>query len=304
MSMTRRYFLSLTAAAGAAYGFGLGDVLKAVPGVAQGGGGQGGTTTNSIMNVVGTAVEAGKASTFTMYDEYMVGEEITAKMLGTYKLAEHKGLISYLNGVGHTIALASRMPNHYNGIRFILLDAPSEINAFAAPGGFVMVTTGMLKFLKNEEELAVILGHEMGHLELEHGIGAIKSANNAKVTGAVKDAVVDAAGAKNRMVAGLAGDLFGQVFESIEKGYSVDLESEADKKGMELAHSAGYSAAALPVILNRFKTEKNSYGGANYPVEREKDAKKVLKSLSGSLSEEAIAFRTQRYQRALDAAKL
>lgn len=304
MSITRRYFLSFTATVGAAYGFGLGDLTKAVSGVVQTTGGSNGNILNSGLNAVSTVVDAYNSNSFTIYDEYKVGEEIVAKMLGTYKLYNNRELINYINGVGHTIALASHMPNHYNGIRFMLLDAPSEINAFAAPGGFVMITTGMLKFLKNEEELAVIIGHEMGHLELEHGTSAIKSSNNTKVAGALKDVAVDAAGAENAMVAGLAGDLFGHLFESIEKGYSVDLESQADKRAIELAHYAGYDATALPTILNRFKAEKNSYGGANYPVQREKDAIKVLQAIKGAASSELIAFRNSRYSRAIDAAKL
>ena len=59
---------------------------------------------------------------------------------------------------------------------FIVLDTDG-VNAFAAPGGFVHITRGALGLVKNEAELAAVLGHEIGHVAHKHAINAIKKAN-------------------------------------------------------------------------------------------------------------------------------
>ena len=58
----------------------------------------------------------------------------------------------------------------YGGYNVVVLKDDKTVNACAAPGGFVFVTTGMLKYLKSETELALILAHEIGHLEFHHSV--------------------------------------------------------------------------------------------------------------------------------------
>ena len=58
-----------------------------------------------------------------------------------------------------------------------MLTRGDEINAYAAPGGNVMVTTGLYRIIENEEQLAAVLAHEIAHITLKHGLSAIKQSN-------------------------------------------------------------------------------------------------------------------------------
>jgi len=72
------------------------------------------------------------------------------------------------------LARASSRPETFGGWHFLLLDS-DEVNAFAAPGGFVFVTRGLYATCATEEQLAAVLAHEISHVTLRHGLGAIKN---------------------------------------------------------------------------------------------------------------------------------
>ena len=72
-----------------------------------------------------------------------------------------------------TLSKTSDLPETFGGYHFLILDS-DEINAFAAPGGFIFVTRGLLRCCKHEDAAAAVLAHEIGHVELRHGLQAIK----------------------------------------------------------------------------------------------------------------------------------
>ncbi len=75
--------------------------------------------------------------------------------------------------LGQSLVIFSDRPETFGGYHFLLLDS-NEINAFAAPGGLILVTRGMLQCCANEDELAAVLAHEIAHVEKKHGLTAIK----------------------------------------------------------------------------------------------------------------------------------
>lgn len=85
-------------------------------------------------------------------------------------------LTSYLNTLGKGLASYSDRPT-IEWV-FVVLDSTTP-NAFSAPGGYVFVTTGMLKQVKNEAQLAGILGHEIGHVTGKHALEAYKKSKYA-----------------------------------------------------------------------------------------------------------------------------
>ncbi|MFA5203477.1 MAG: M48 family metalloprotease [Lentisphaeria bacterium] len=223
--------------------------------------------------------------------EYQLGRGVTANLLGAYRpVAPREPVSRYVARVGAVVAAGSDSPYPYNGYRFIVVDTP-EINAFAAPGGFIVVTTGMLRFLRSEDELAVILGHEVGHVELQHAIRDVGRENWVTFLDASKNLALEQ---QDPQAVALLNRLTGEMAGKIRQGYSVDFEAAADRRAMAICGRAGYDGAALPVILERFKAKTGTYGGANYPQQRGDLARQYLQTLGGM--EPASPARTARYQ--------
>ncbi len=237
--------------------------------------------------LVGTAASAGKITAGLLYSEvgpvqeYQLGCVVAARMLPLYPvLPQDDPRSAYVRTLGMALAAASNDPMPYHGYMFLVAQS-DEVNAFAVPGGFVFVTTGMLDFLKDEDELAAILGHEMGHMELRHGMKSVGKENVLKLFSLMKDAAtaaVDSKDSKNvelrRQLAALADEIFNNLTTSIRNGYGIELESQADWRSVQFSKTLGYDTKALYDVLERFKAEKGSYGGASYPAERGADVMK------------------------------
>ena len=238
------------------------------------------------------ASTAGKTASGFVYSEigpvqeFQLGRAVAARVLPLYPLLPQSDPRSvYVNRLGHAIVAASNDPMPYHGYGFMVLDS-EEVNAFAVPGGFVFVTTGMLKFLRDEDELAAILGHEMGHMELRHGMRAVGTEKVLKLFSLLKElgaAKGQGQGAGQDLLAAQVKELVDEVFEkmftSVRNGYGIETESQADWRSIQLSRTLGYDTMALYEVLERFKKEKGSYGGASYPAERGKDVLKYRQQL-------------------------
>ena len=108
---------------------------------------------------------AKSAEDFTPDQEYYLGRGVAATLLGQYRALRTPAANEYLNLLGQSLAKYSTKPNTFGGYRFLLLDTP-EINAFAAPGGLILVTRGLAQCAANEDELAAVLAHEIAHVQL------------------------------------------------------------------------------------------------------------------------------------------
>ncbi len=128
--------------------------------------------------------------------------------------------------------------------RLVLQEAP---NAFALPGGYIYVTTGIIPLLENEDELACIIGHEIIHSNNRHG--------TKKIRRNIPFAILEIPG----ILVGIVSDAAGALLQAPVKitnafysaSYSRKLETEADDQGIVLAAKAGYDPNALPDILSR-----------------------------------------------------
>lgn len=257
---------------------------------------------------IGAAANAGKLASGLVYSElgpvqeYQVGLSVAARILPLYPpVAPDDPAAKYVSRLGATLAAASNDPMPYNGYSFVLVKS-DEVNAFAVPGGFVFVTTGMLKFLKNEDELAAILGHEMGHMELRHGMKAVGKENVLKIFSLAKEVGETAAGdqASSEAVAqlkALADSVFEKMTTSIRNGYGIEFESQADWRAVQFLKALGYDTASLYNVLERFKSVKGSYGGASYPAERGADVLRYMKEFGcGGEGADGAEARAARYR--------
>ena len=112
---------------------------------------------------------------FTPEQEYYIGRSVAAVILTKYPPYTNQPANEYLNLLGQTLAQVSDMPEIFRGYRFLVLNS-DEINAFATPGGHIFITRGLLRCCRNEDAVAAVLAHEIGHIQLKHGIQAIKKA--------------------------------------------------------------------------------------------------------------------------------
>ena len=262
--------------------------------------------------LVGAAASAGKITSGLIYSEvgpvqeYQLGCVVAARILPLYRpLPQDDPRSVYVRTLGATLAAASNDPMPYHGYMFITVQS-DEVNAFAVPGGFVFVTTGMLKFLKDEDELAAILGHEMGHMELRHGMKSVGKESVLKLFSLMKEVATSTAGdganaAARAQLTALADELFGKLTTSIRNGYGIELESQADWRSVQFSKALGYDTKALYDVLERFKAEKGSYGGASYPAERGADVIKYREGLGCRDGDGAAgrAARAKRYRSAV-----
>ena len=257
------------------------------------------------------AATAGKTASGLVYSEigpvqeFQLGRAVAARVLPLYPvLPQNDPRTVYVNKLGHAIVAASNDPMPYHGYSFIMLDT-EEVNAFAVPGGFVFVTTGMLKFLNDEDELAAILGHEMGHIELRHGMRAVGTEKILKLFSLLKElGTAKGQGGGQEMLADqvrqLVDEVFEKMFTSVRNGYGIETESQADWRSIQLSRTLGYDTMALYEVLERFKAAKGSYGGASYPAERGKDVLKYRQQLGcpdGAAAGRAV--RAARYKAAV-----
>ncbi|MBI5937296.1 MAG: M48 family metalloprotease [Betaproteobacteria bacterium] len=188
---------------------------------------------------VGNLVQALAGGQTSAEEEADIGRRIAGNLLGAAPLVADEGLQRYVNRVGRWVAGGSERPELV--WRFGVIDS-EDINAFAAPGGYVFVTKGLYKKLRNEAELAAVLGHEIGHVLRRHHL---KLMQQSQMVSAVGGLLGQRLRDKNQIVQNLIGNGAEIVARSLDK----DAEYEADRMGMVLAARAGYDGYALPAVL-------------------------------------------------------
>ncbi len=191
--------------------------------------------------------------------EILFGRELAARILGHYGFCDDPKLNRYVNLVGRAVALHSGRPELT--YHFGVLDS-EELNAFAAPGGYVFITRAALLKMQNEAQLACVLGHEIAHVTERHVIRELN------IRGADGSAVAGIAGLISGATSGTVKSLEQAMDRAAEilfkNGYKIQDEIQADAIGMLMAASAGYDPMALQDFLSRekrFEKEDETYKG-------------------------------------------
>ena len=175
--------------------------------------------------------------------EVEMGRGMAETLLGARPLLRDAGLQRYVNEVGAWVASRSDRPQL--PWRFGVNDS-EHVNAFAAPGGYIIVTRGMVELLQNEAELAGVLGHEIGHVVRKHHLAAVKKGAWMNLLGAGAAATAASAG---QPAEELVNALVGPTKELYARGLDRGDEFEADRVGLVLAVRAGYDPWGLPSAL-------------------------------------------------------
>jgi len=182
------------------------------------------------------ALMAGRTS---LAEEVRIGEQIAGNLLGAAPLVRDDALQRYVNLVGRWVAMQSERPDI--NWRFGVIES-EDINAFAAPGGFIFVTKGLYRMLDNEAELAGVLGHEIGHVLRQHHLKLMRQSQMVAALGGLL-------GRQARDESQVIQNLIGSGAEILARSLDKDAEHEADRIGMVLVARAGYDVYALPAVL-------------------------------------------------------
>lgn len=250
----------------------------------------------------GTSAAVKAFEKFSPEQEYYIGRTLGATILQSYKPYDKDEVNRYINRVGATLALASDKPETFAGYHFLVLDT-DEINAFAAPGGFIFVSRGLLRCCKSEDDLAAVLAHEIGHVQFEHGIKAI---SKSRLTGAVTTILMETAkNLTSQQVAELTTAFEGSIDDItktlVNSGYARGQEYQADGASIAILKRVGYDPQGLKRMLTEMDKLMKSDGkgfAKTHPAPKDR-IKEIESSLKDAPPPAAPAARASRFAAAM-----
>ena len=184
--------------------------------------------------------------TITEQQELGIGASYHAKILEGSRVLHNKELNDYFENLGQMIAKKSHRPNL--NWQFTLIDDPT-FNAFATPGGYIYFYRGILPYFNSEEELAGVLGHEIGHITARH---AVRGMSTAQITNLLIGIVA------SRVPGGqITDNAFNLLNMAINRGYSRKFELEADQLAKDYLEKANYDTAAIEKFLKIMNDRDN-----------------------------------------------
>jgi predicted Zn-dependent protease len=203
---------------------------------------QSGASGNELLKLLGDSVDRVDESR-----EIEIGRELAALLVGSKPLSTDLALQRYVNRLGRWISLQGSRPNL--PWTFAVLD-DAGFNAFAAPGGYVFVTRGLVDRV-DEAELAGILAHEITHVNRRHHLQALAAAARSGLATQVIASQLrgSAANALSAQVLALGRNLYA-------RGLDQGDEYEADREGVALAARAGFDPYGLPSVLQQLRTAR------------------------------------------------
>jgi predicted Zn-dependent protease len=197
------------------------------------------------------ASSTGELSKDDIPEEIRFGREVGARLLGKYGLYHDPSLMKYVNLVGRSLARNTDRPEIE--FRFAVIDT-NEINAFAAPGGYVFLTRGALALMKDESELAGVLAHELAHITGRHIVKElnIRGAEDSPVAGLAR--LIGGSSEAARVAFAQAVDKAMDIL--FKDGYRREDEIQADKASAVYCALSGYDPSGLVRYLERIAAMK------------------------------------------------
>ena len=195
-------------------------------------------------------------------EEYQVGQSFYWSLQQSVTLVDDPEVNSYINSLGHRLVTNSDDP----GRSFTFFVVPdNSVNAFAAPGGFIGIHTGLMLTSEAESELASVMAHEIAHVTQRHILRNFERAKRMSVpmTAAMIAAallgVADPSAGSAAIMAVQAGNV------QMQLDYSRAHEAEADNLGMQTLVNACFDPNAMPRFFERLQIAGRFYGGNQIP---------------------------------------
>lgn len=184
-------------------------------------------------------------------EEVRFGREVAARVIARYGLYDNPQIMKYVNLVGRVLAMSTNRPEIE--FRFAVLNT-DEINAYAAPGGYIFVTRGALAAMRDEAELAGVLAHEIGHVVEKHVVKElnIKGSDDSAVSGLAR--VIGGSSDSARLAFAQAVD---KALDTLFKnGYRREDETQSDRDAVLFCALSGYEPAGLVRYFERISGRK------------------------------------------------
>lgn len=183
--------------------------------------------------------------------EREIGRAVFAKLAGKFGVWHNQEATEYLNKLGKSVALYSqRQELEYF---FAILDT-EQINAYALPGGYILISKGAIKSINNKGELLGILAHELGHIDKKHVLEGV----NIQVKMNFFESLARILAGPRQVITAVVGQVTDKIEETLFiQGLAADDEFEADQYAVELLQSLGISAVDYYNYLQRLS--KNPY---------------------------------------------
>ena len=221
--------------------------------------------------------------------EVSLGKEFAAQVDTTNPLSDDSVLVNYVNEIGQKIArLSDRADLDY---RFAIIDTPI-INAFACPGGYIYLYTGLLQVMENEAQLAGVLAHEISHVVARHGVKRLQQILGLQVLLSI------ALGESSE----LTQQAVGIGLSVLLQAHSRDNEFEADEYGTYYMQKAGYNPEGMAQLLEKLLELSSGEAGffekvmATHPPARDRIDKVRMQIQGFDPSVKNLPFNEQQYQ--------
>lgn len=186
-----------------------------------------------------------EALALSVEDEQKMGREFVMQVRRHFQLLDDDFANQYFSGMGHYLTgflRAKKFPYHF----YIIKD--NTLNAFAAPGGHVFFFSGLINVMSNADDLASILGHEMGHVAARHLARRMEKSKKigfATLAGILAGIFMGGPAAEALIVGSMAAGTQAQLY------YSRNDERQADQLGFRFVEEAGFNPGALIAMLKK-----------------------------------------------------
>ncbi|MDX1574000.1 MAG: M48 family metalloprotease, partial [Methylophaga sp.] len=195
-------------------------------------------------------------------EEYQVGQNFFWQLQQQVDLVQDPEINDYIKGLGNRLAASSDAPSL--PFTFFMVPDPS-INAFAAPGGFIGVHSGLMLTADSEDEIASVMAHEIAHVTQRHILRSYEKGERLSVplTAAMIAAallgIADPSAGSAAIMAVQGGAI------QMQLDYSRAHEAEADSLGMQTLVNAGFDPYAMPSFFEKLQVASRFYGGGHVP---------------------------------------
>ena len=190
-----------------------------------------------ILDAIRGAVQYIQISNISEEQEIAIGKQTNEQILSQYQLYNNARIQEYVSNLGQELVNNSNSRDIPFNFQVVNSD---EINAFAVPGGYIYVTTGLLKAADNRAQLASVIAHEIAHINEKHGIENLKQA-------AAAQGIASTVGVDTSTLAQIAYQV------TVDLPQSRSFEYEADSRGLEILQQAGYPVEAFANFLTKLQ---------------------------------------------------
>ena len=231
--------------------------------------------------------------------ERQIGEQSMLQIRASERYLDDPELTGYLNRLGQRLVASSSEPGQ--PFEFFVID-DNAVNAFALPGGFIGVNTGLLLLVQSESELASVLSHEISHVT-QHHLARMVSGQKYDSLAALATVAVAILAARNNpdvLQAGIVGAQGGVIQRQLD--FTREYEKEADRIGLGLLRRAGFDPYAMPSFFERLQKATQLIDGnapsylRTHPLttERVADVGNRVQQIRFKLVEDSLDFHLMR----------